>query len=93
MLPLRGVIHEIGRSITHKLKIINMYSRNYSILNKARATSHAPSSLDRYINDFQGIKMLFEKGMALSKITYITSLSDNLISEYVKIIKDQLLKN
>lgn len=31
--------------------------------------------------------------MILSEIAYATSLSENLISEYVKIIKEHVLKN
>ena len=93
MLPLRGVVHDIGRSITHKVKIINLYTQNYSTKDIARATSHAPSSVDRYIRDFQRVKILCERGMILSEIAYITSLSENLVTEYVKIVKEQVLKN
>jgi len=93
MLPLRGVIQDIGPAITHKVKIIQMHTQHYSTLDIARATSHAPSSVDRYIKDFQRVKMLYEKGMALGEIAYITSLSENLVNEYVKIIKDHLLKD
>jgi len=93
MLPLRGVVHDIGRSITHKVKIINMYTQNYSTKDIARATSHAPSSVDRYIRDFQRVKILWERGMILSEIAYITSLSENLVTEYVKIVKEHVLKN
>ncbi len=70
-----------------------MYTQNYSTKNIARATSHAPPSVDRYIRDFQRVKILWETGMILSEIAYITSLSENLVSEYVKIVKEQLLKN
>ena len=93
MLPLRGVVHDIGRSITHKVKIINLYTQNYSTKDIARATSHAPSSVDRYIRDFQRVKILRERGMILSEIAYITSLSENLVTEYIKIVKEQVLKN
>ena len=31
--------------------------------------------------------------MILSEIAYITSLSENLVTEYVKIVKEQVLKN
>jgi len=92
MLPLRGVVQDIGRSITHKVKIIKMHVSNYSTKDIARSTSHAPSSVDRYIRDFQRIKMLYVKGMALAEIAYITSLSENLVSEYIKIVKEQMLK-
>lgn len=92
MLPLRGVVQDIGRSITHKVKIIKMHVSNYSTKDIARSTSHAPSSVDRYIRDFQRIKMLYVKGMALAEIAYITSLSESLVSEYIKIVKEQMLK-
>ncbi len=49
MLPLRGVVHDIGRSITHKVKIIKMHVSNYSTKDIARSTSRASSSVDRYI--------------------------------------------
>jgi hypothetical protein len=93
MLPIRGVVHDIGRSITHKVKIINIYTQNYSTKDIARATSHAPSSVDRYIRDFQRVKILCGRGMILSEIAYITSLSENLVTEYIKIVKEQVLKN
>lgn len=92
MLPLRGVVHDIGRSITHKLKIIKMHVASYSTRDIARATSHAPSSVDRYIRDFQRVKMLYGKEMPSSEIAYITSLSENLVNEYIKIVKEQMLK-
>lgn len=93
MLPLRGVVHDIGRSVTHKVKIIKMHVANYSTKDIARSTSHAPASVDRYIRDFQRIKMLYEKkGMSTAEIAYITSLSENLVNEYIKIIKEQMLK-
>ena len=93
MLPLRGVVYDIARSVTHKVKIIKMYTQNYSTKNIARATSHAPSSVDRYVRDFQRVKILRERGMMLSKIAYITSLSENLVNEYIEIVKEQVLKN
>jgi len=92
MLPLRGVVHDIGKSITHKVKIIKMHAANYSTQDIARATSHAPSSVDRYIRDFQRVKMLNSKGMSPVETAYITSLSENLVNEYIKIVKEQMLK-
>lgn len=92
MLPLRGVVHDIGRSITHKVKIIKMHVANYSTRDIARATSHAPSSVDRYIRDFQRVKMLYGRKMSPEEIAYITSLSESLVSEYIKIVKEQMLK-
>lgn len=93
IVPLRGFVHDIGRSITHKVKIIKMYTKGFSTKDIARNTSHAPTSVDRYIRDFERVKMLTTKGMNKSEIAYITSLSESLVIEYIKIVKEQMLKN
>jgi DNA-directed RNA polymerase specialized sigma subunit len=54
--------------------------------------SHTPTSVDRYIRDFERVKLLFAKGMNQSEIAYITSLSESLVIEYIKIVKDRMFK-
>jgi len=92
VIPLRGFVHDIGRSITHKVKIIKMHTNGFSTKDVARSMSHAPTSVDRYIRDFERVKLLFTKGMSQSEIAYITSLSESLVIEYIKIVKEQMLK-
>jgi len=92
VIPLRGLVHDIGRSITHKVKIIEMHTNGFSTKDIARAMSHAPTSVDRYIRDFERVKLLFAKGMSPSEIAYITSLSESLVIEYIKIVKERMFK-
>jgi predicted XRE-type DNA-binding protein len=92
VIPLRGLVHDIGRSITHKVKIIKMHTDGFSTKDIARSMSHAPTSVDRYIRDFERVKLLFTKGMSQSEIAYITSLSESLVIEYIKIVKELMLK-
>jgi len=73
----KSIIVLFPLGITDKVKIIKMYTQNYSTKDIARATSHAPSSVDRYIRDFQRVN----------------SLSENLVNEYIEIVKEQVLKN
>jgi len=90
VVPYRGNVHDIGRSTTHKVKVINMHLKNYSTIEIARATKHAPNCVDRYISDFDRVKMLFKQKMSCSEIAYLTSLSESLVTEYINIIKEQL---
>jgi len=92
VIPLRGLVHDIGRSITHKVKIIEMHTNGFSTKDIARSMSHAPTSVDRYIRDFERVKLLFVKGMSQSEIAYITSLSESLVIEYIKIVKELMFK-
>lgn len=93
VIPLRGFVHDIGRSITHKVKIIEMHTNGFSTKDIAKSMSHTPTSADRYIRDFERVKLLFTKGMSQSEIVYITSLSESFVIEYIKIVKELMLKN
>lgn len=44
VIPLRGFVHDIGRSITHKVKIIEMHTNGFSTKDIARSMSHTPNS-------------------------------------------------
>jgi len=68
-------------------------TKGYSTKDIAITTSHAPTSVDRYIRDFERVKILISKGMSQSEIGYITSLSEFLVIEYIKIVKELMLKN
>lgn len=90
IVPYRGNVHDIGKSVTHKTKIVQMHLKGYQTIEIARATRHSPGAVDRYIADFDRVKMLFKQGMSISEIAYLTSLSESLVSEYIGIIKEQL---
>jgi DNA-binding CsgD family transcriptional regulator len=69
-----------------------MHTRGFSTKDIARAMSHTPTSVDRYIRDFERVKLLLAKGMSQDEIAYITSLSESLVREYIKIVKERMLK-
>jgi DNA-binding transcriptional regulator LsrR (DeoR family) len=69
-----------------------MHTSGFSTKDIARSMSHTPTSVDRYIRDFERVKLLFAKGMNQSEIAYITSLSESLVIEYIKIVKDRMFK-
>lgn len=90
IVPYRGNVHDIGRTVTHKAKIVSMHLKGFQTIEIARATKHAPGCVDRYLADFERVKMLFKQGMDTSEIAYLTTLSESLVSEYIGIIKEQL---
>ncbi len=90
VVPYRGNVHDIGRTVTHKAKIVSMHLKGFQTIEIARATKHAPGCVDRYLADFEKVKMLFKQGMNTSEIAYLTSLSESLVLEYIGVIKEQL---
>ena len=69
-----------------------MYTNSFGTKDIARSISHTPTSAGRYIRDFKRVKLLFAKGMSQSDIVYITSLLESLVIEYIKIVKELMLK-
>ena len=90
MLPRRGSLHDIGRTLTHK-KIIcyKKFVNNYSIKRIARETNHSITEVERYINDYKRVKYCLLKGIDnIQTISYILKLSKNLVKEYVELIDE-----
>ncbi len=90
ILPRRGSLHDIGRTLTHK-KIIcyKKFVNNYSIKRIARETNHSITEVERYINDYKRVKYCLLKGIDnIQTISYILKLSKNLVKEYVELIDE-----
>ncbi len=88
VLPTRGSIHDMGRTFTHKKEILSLYLEGATTSEIARRTGHDPVNVDRYIDDFQRILLLYEDGNPLSKICFYTGLGRKLVSEYINFVKE-----
>ncbi len=53
----RGVLHNIGRCQTHKVKIIGLYLEGKSFSEIRLRTHHSVGSIKRYLQDFQKVLM------------------------------------
>ena len=50
LVPRRGTIHDMGRSLTHKVEIINkLFLEGKSVEQVSRETYHSPAAIHRYI--------------------------------------------
>jgi hypothetical protein len=91
MLPTRGTIHDLGSFPTHKAKIIALHLEGINTQDIGRVTNHAPECVDRYIDDFQRVFMLYRKlgtGRSVNRIAFYTGLSHGLVEQYIAIIKE-----
>lgn len=81
-LPTRGFVHDIGPSITHKEIIVAKFLQG-KISNKiARETNHSQEATDRYLKDYERIKICLKKEMGDDKIAHATKLSPRLVKAY-----------
>ena len=89
VLPTRGIVHDIGRAITHKRIIIRDYLRGYLPPEIAKRTDHSEAAVERYIKAFKKVKMLSNK-MDLKNIAKTLDMSEFLVNEYLELIEDYL---
>lgn len=86
VLPLKGALLDLGRGTTHKGAILKLYEQNVAPPEIARRTYHEVSSVDRYIKDYERIKLLMKKGFSRKEICKTTGKSETLVEEYAVII-------
>lgn len=86
-LPTRGFVHDLGPSITHKEIIVGKFLEG-KISNKiAKDTNHSQEAVDRYIRDYERIKICLKKGMSDDQISTATKLSPKLVAAYRNLYK------
>lgn len=92
----RGTYHNIGRGQTHKTKIINLYLDGFTYTEIKHKTHHSFGAIKRYLESFGKVLMCLEYGLTSKpEIRSVTSLSEYLIGQYLKIlneVKDNKLK-
>lgn len=87
IVPTRGTVHDIGGSVTHKAEVVRRWLRHESPAEIARALNHTQEAVDRYIHDFQRIRLLAQK-VSLADVSALTHLSPSLVREYVALLDE-----
>jgi len=85
VLPLKGIILDQGVSPTHKGIIINLYEKKIAPPDIARQTSHSLEAVDRYISDYERVKMLLRKGADVKEISQLIGRGLRTVKEYERI--------
>lgn len=90
ILPTRGVIHDLGSYPTHKAQIVSLHLQGLNTQEIGRLTYHAPECVDRYLDDFERVLLLYKKlgkARSIQKISFYSGLSVALVKQYYAIIK------
>jgi len=85
-LPTRGNIQFIGSGQTHKKEIISLYVNGYLVPTICQRTNHSKDAVERYIRDFEAIRLLDSKFDDINSISLITRLSKRVVQQYIELI-------
>lgn len=87
VLPTRGIVHDIGRAVTHKRIIIRLYLQGYLVPDIARMTGHSETAVERYIKAFNKVRMLVDR-LEIKEIARTLEMSEYLVKEYLEILDE-----
>lgn len=85
-LPTRGNVQLIGSGQTHKKEIISDYLNGYLVPSICQRTNHSKEAVERYIRDFEAVKLLSSKFDDVNTISLVTKLSKSVVNQYVDLL-------
>lgn len=87
-LITRGVLHNIGRGQTHKVKIVGMYLDGSTYSEIKLRTCHSVGAIKRYLESFAKVLAAMHFGIHEIKIiSTVTGLSENLVRQYRELVE------
>lgn len=87
ILPHTGSLHDMGTTLTHKEQIVF----KHVVLKKpthvvAKETNHSQKAVDRYITDYNRVRILTQEGKDIQYIKLTTNIAKHVIRQYQEII-------
>jgi hypothetical protein len=86
LLPTRGNIHDLSGHITHKREIVSLYLQGYDTPRIAKKTRHAKESVDRYIRDFETVRLLTQISTDPTRIGQLARLNPRVVQQYLDLL-------
>ncbi len=85
-LPTRGNIQLIGSGQTHKRVIIALHLKGYLVPTICHKTNHSKEAVERYIRDFESVKLLSTKFEDIDVISRIIRLSPSVVKQSLDLL-------
>jgi len=88
-LPHTGSLQDMGRCVSHKSIIVKkIVVDRKDPLDVAQETNHSIRAVDRYMKDFNRVRLCHEDGKNPEFISLATGLNRTVVKEYLQIIED-----
>ena len=88
VLPLKGYRMDQGRSPTHKREIARLYEEGLEPPDIARETGHSVGSVERYLQDYERVRMLLKRGVSVEEISATIGRGVTVVVQYVELARE-----
>jgi hypothetical protein len=85
LLPLKGYRMDQGASPTHKGEITRLYEQGLEPPDIAHQTGHSLKSVERYLQDYQRVKMLLRDHKNAEEISILIGRGRTVVLQYMQI--------
>lgn len=85
-VPIRGTVHDLGRSVTHKAEVIRRYLQGQSPADIAHELCHTQRSVDAYIQDYEITRQLAQR-FPVAEIPALSRLSRSVVTEHIELLQ------
>jgi hypothetical protein len=85
-LLTKGYYFDQGMRPTHKAEIIALYEAGLDEADIARQTGHAPTSVGKYIRDYERVKLLLIHQTPLEHIGHLLQMQPNVVRAYLDLV-------
>ena len=87
LLPLKGYRMDQGSRPTHKGEIVRLYEAGLEPPDIARETGHSLKSVERYLKDYERVRLLLKRGMGTEEISSLIGRGKRVVVEYVELAR------
>ncbi|HSS11516.1 MAG TPA: DUF1670 domain-containing protein [Acidimicrobiales bacterium] len=92
VLPIRGYVADMGSWPTHKAAIVRLYLEGLTTPEIASRTHHTKTSVDRYIDGFERVRLLSAKH-PVEELPLLCRMGPRLVEQYLFILEEHQLRH
>jgi hypothetical protein len=87
-LPLKGYRMDQGSRPTHKREIARLHEEGLEPPDIARASGHSVKSVERYLQDYERVRMLLKRKLSVQDISATIGRGKRVVLEYVELARE-----
>ncbi|MEW6045696.1 MAG: DUF1670 domain-containing protein [Bacillota bacterium] len=87
VVPTRGRVKDIGRGVTHRTRIVELYLQMHTESEIVDRTGHSYESVEAYLKEFARVMMLADRGLSAVMIRRVTGRSMRLVEAYLELYR------
>ncbi len=88
LIPLRGIVHDLGPVLTHRSQIVRLALEGKTTSQICTMLRHSPAAVANYVSTFTRCAQLAKKGMQVGQIAFLLRRGKRLVQQYLDLLDE-----